>query len=381
MKKLRTITLSLVLAACTREGPKTVAEAMRPTALPAAVADDLAFAGLAEGAAAQATYHRTAQRPVTLGPDTVPAETYAVMLDGLAAALAAGKGAEYLATCCKAYEVYGNDDWGEVKLTSYYEPLIKGSRTPTPEHSEALLRAPDDLLVIATGAFWEPIKDIGTMRGRMDPAKPNRVIPYHDRTAIYGGALAGRGLELAYVDPIDGFFMQVQGSGTVALDDGTELRVGYADQNGHPYSAIGKYLLDVIPKEKMSMDAIVNHLRTLDPVQRTALLAKNPSYVFFLERSGAPVTSNNTPVVAGRTIATDAKFFPKGTLAILSFEHPPVPPEAKPRRVTRLVFDQDTGGAIKGGGRVDLFWGRGAEAGRIAGAVNQKARLVYLAPR
>ncbi len=159
------------------------------------------------------------------------------------------------------------------------------------------------------------------------------------------------------------------------------IRVGCADQNGHPYVAIGGFLRDVIPKEQMGMDAIVRHLRTLTGEKRRTLLAANPSYVFFEVRKGAALTANTTSVLAGRTIATDARFFPKGALALLAFEKPAGDAATPGVAVTRLVIDQDTGGAIKGGGRVDLFWGRGAEAGRIAGSIHQTAKRRYLVPR
>src|SRR5690606_6704572 len=165
-----------------------------------------------------------------------------------------------------------------------------------------------------------------------------------------------------------------------------QLRVGYVGQNGHSYEPIGRYLWDVIPKEQMSLQKIERHLRSLTSEQRQELFNKNPSYVFFRELDQEAVTFMGSPVVPGRTIATDHGFFPKGSLALLQFERPHFnsPEDEEPaswQPVTRVVFDQDTGGAIRGPHRVDLFWGAGPEAKQASGVMKQKGRLVYFVPR
>ncbi len=361
--------LQMALGACTRAPLVDPSQAMRPKA-GVAIEDDMAYAELAAPLREQVAVLRKSGKSLRFGAKSIDAAAYAEKLEALILALDAGKGAEHLRAHFDTYEVYGGERWGEVKLTAYYEPIIQGAREATAQYSEPVMRRPDDLLAIATNQYWEPIKGVSSMRGRLDPKQKTRIIPYFTRDEIYKGALKERQLELAWVDPVDGFFMQIQGSGTIALDDGASLRVGYADQNGHPYKAIGSLLLDAIPKAKMSMDAIVAHLRGLDLAKRMELMAANPSYVFFDVRQGPAVTSNTTAAIPGRTIATDTKFFPKGAIALLQFDGK-----------TRVVIDQDAGGAIRGGGRVDLFWGRGAEAGKIAGAINQKATLHYLVPR
>lgn len=350
---------------------------MRPSSS-SDLSDDLNFDALTGVLQEQSAWLRKTNGTMHFGPKTVSAASYADKLDGLIDAIAGGGQAAttYLQQNFVLYDVYGADDWGKVRLTSYFEPVIKGSRRPTADHPEPVLKRPDDLLTIATNLYWDPIKGVSSMRGRMDPKKPNRVVPYFSRAEIAAGALKDRQLALAYVDPIEAFFMQVQGSGSIDFDDGATLRVGYADQNGHPYKAIGSLLLDVIPKEKMSMDAIVAHLHTLHAAARNKILDANPSYVFFEERHGPALTSNTTAAIGGRTIATDAKYFPKGALALLRF----IPP-GRTDKTARLVADQDSGGAIKGGGRVDLFWGRGKEAGSVAGTIDQTAELAYLVPR
>ena len=191
---------------------------------------------------------------------------------------------------------------------------------------------------------------------------------------------------MAWADPSDAFFVQVQGSGTVVLEDGKRLRVGYADQNGHKYESIGKFMVDVLPKGKISLQTIEAYLRGLSADQIRAYLFRNPSYVFFHEIDGEAVTSLGVPVIPGRTIATDGRYFPKGALAILDIDKPRFdsPTDEKPagtEHVSRWVLDTDTGGAIRGGGRVDLFWGNGPEAKRYAGQIKSPGRLVYLVPK
>ena len=197
--------------------------------------------------------------------------------------------------------------------------------------------------------------------------------------------LRKRRLEWCYVRPVDAFFLQIQGSGTVLLPKRRSLRLGYAGQNGHAYRSLGNFLLDVIPLEEMTLQSIEAHLATLTPRRQQELFNKNPSYVFFKRLKEHALTYMELPATAGRTVATDARFFPKGALALLSFEKPvfsspeAVRPESR-QSVSRLVLDQDVGGAIKGGGRLDLFWGRGKEAKQHAGVVNAHGQLYYIAP-
>jgi len=191
---------------------------------------------------------------------------------------------------------------------------------------------------------------------------------------------------LAWVDPIDAFFLEIQGSGVVKFPNGKELRLGYAAQNGHPYVPIGKHLIGVIPKEKITLRAIEDHLRSLPPEESRKIMNLNPSYVFFRKLQGAGLTYFGTEVSAGRTIATDQAFFPKGALAYLEFEKPNFSSavDAEPvswTKTARFVFDQDTGGAIRGPHRVDLFWGKGSDAKQAAGVMKGKGRLVYMVPR
>ncbi|MGZ3651984.1 MAG: MltA domain-containing protein [Bdellovibrionota bacterium] len=298
--------------------------------------------------------------------------------------------------------VYGGDSAGEVLSTGYFDAALKGSRKQGGAFTEPLYRAPSDMVSVDLKAFADRLPDLKSLqslllesvsktpswRGRLvkEGAIP-RVVPYYSRSEIQRErVLAKRGLEIVYVDPIDEFFLEIQGSGTVSLDGGKEIRVGYDSQNGAPYTPIGRFLWDIIPKEKMSMQRIRAHLTTLDRGRQQDLFDKNASYVFFKELRGAPVTYCGAEVTPNRTIASDQGLFPKGVLEFLIvdepvFAHPgdldPTSWEPRPR----WVFDQDTGGAIRGGGRIDLYTGRGFDAERVAGVMKRPGKLWGLAPK
>lgn len=395
--KLAWFLVALWLASCASRAPlKKRQDALRPAAAPA-LGDDLNLIPLAGAVRAQAQTHKreaNAGTKLTFGPRTISREEYAFGLETFARLTESIPDREALFNEVKRwfefYEVYGNDSWSEVLVTSYFEPEIRGASRRTKEYTQPLLRAPADLIEVATSKYDDRFSEGGTMRGRL-VASPNaasklQLVPYFSRDEIDRlGVLGNRGLELCWVDPIDAFFMQIQGSGTVVLDSGKRLRLGYADQNGHKYESIGKFMLDVLPKDKITLQTIESHLRSLPEPQYRAYLNRNPSYVFFQERTNEPLTLYGTPAVAGRTIATDTRFFHKGTLAFLVFEKPrfETPDSVEPaawEKVGRFVVDDDTGGAIKGGGRVDLFWGSGADARRHAGQIKRTGKLYYLVP-
>lgn len=384
----------LLVAGCTRPPLKEAKRALRPVAAPD-LQDDMGLAALgttleehvaflaqlpnemvmrfAERTISLADYRKSLEHLIALTRQGLPEEqVYAAIEDGF-----------------EFYEVYGGDRWGEVRLTSYYEAQMPGSPKKTEEFPTPLLSRPDDLVEVAAGKYDERLRDVGTLRGKLTRDKDRGrdvLVPYHTRSEIDGGALKNRKLELCWVNPIDAFFMQIQGSGTIDLPEGKQLRLGYSDQNGHMYNSIGRFLKEVIPIEKMSMFTIESHLRTLSPEKLKSILDRNPSYVFFRELDGPPLTSFGNKVFAGRTIATDTRYFPKGALGFLKFKKPvfETPTAQEPldwEETSRFVLDQDTGGAIRGGGRVDLFWGSGPEAKRYAGFLKDRARLYYLAPK
>jgi len=282
------------------------------------------------------------------------------------------------------YEVYGRNEWSEVFITSYFEPMISGSLKQTPIHTLPLYAAPADLLTVVLEDFDPKFKGERKLKGRV---VGKSFVPYFSRTQIDKmNALQNRKLELCWVDPIDGYFLQVQGSGTVDLGNGVQIHVNYAESNGHKYDSLGNHLKTVIPLEQLNLHTIETYLRARPAGEIQDYLNLNPSYVFFKTAEQTALTFLGVPATDGRTIATDNRYFPKGALAFLEFQKPVFesPEQAVPVRTeetARFVLDQDIGGAITGGGRVDLFWGRGAEAKHYAGAMKFPGRLYYLAPK
>jgi len=203
--------------------------------------------------------------------------------------------------------------------------------------------------------------------------------PYYSRAAIDDGALAGRNLELVWVtDPIDAFFLQIQGSGRIRLSDGSLMRVGYAGQNGHSYFAIGRDLIrrGVMTSETISLQAIDAWLRD-HPDEAPALMNRNPSYVFFRRLDGPIVGAQGVPLTPGRSLAVDRAYYPLGLPLWLDAEHP-IDPNT---RIRRLMIAQDTGGAIKGPVRGDYFWGHGRDAREKAGRMKSRGQMFVLVPR
>jgi membrane-bound lytic murein transglycosylase A len=282
-----------------------------------------------------------------------------------------------------AFAPFAVTDGGKAEglFTGYYEPLLSGSRAPDARYRHPLYRRPADLVSVDLGQF-DPELAGRRIAGRVEDG---RLRPYADRAAIDGGALAGRDLELLWVDdPVDRFFLEIQGSGQVRLADGGTVRVGYADQNGRPYRAIGKDLIEAgaIPRERMSMQAIRAWLEA-NPDQAPGMMAKNGSYVFFRElpelaTAPGPLGAQGVPLTPGRSLAVDRKFLPLGAPLWLDTTAP-FPDGDRPLR--RLVVAQDTGGAIRGPVRGDVFWGADALAEHVAGHMKSPGRLFILLPR
>jgi membrane-bound lytic murein transglycosylase A len=268
----------------------------------------------------------------------------------------------------------------DVLFTGYYQPVIEGSLISTAEYRYPLYGKPADLIAaeqvtLSPGTKTERI--VGRLEGE-------NLVPYYSRREIDDlGSLRGRGYEIAWLkDPIDLFFLHIQGSGILKLPDGRRVGVGYAAQNGRAYRSIGRLLIDdgKIPEEEMSMQRLRRYLRE-HPEEMSEILAYNESYVFFRFVEG-PLGSLEVPVTAGRSIATDPRLFPKGALAFIETQEPVI--DAAGRLVgwkpfSRIVLNQDAGGAIRGFQRVDLFFGTGDEAAAAAGYMNSRGRLYFLA--
>jgi membrane-bound lytic murein transglycosylase A len=269
------------------------------------------------------------------------------------------------------------DESIDVLFTGYYQPVLAGSLTPSAEYRYPIYGKPADLTAT-------PPVTIAASDGarQQDP-----LTPYYSRQQIdEGGALTGRGLEIAWVkDPVDLFFLHIQGSGIISLPDGGRLSVGYAGQNGRPYRSIGRLLIDngKIAKEEMSMQRLRRYLAD-HPEEQNDIFAYNESYVFFRVLgvlNGGPLGSLEVPLTAGRSIATDSRLFPKGALAVIQTAIPIIGPAGELagwRPVTRWVLNQDTGGAIRGLQRADIYFGSGDQAGALAGYMNRPGRLYFL---
>ena len=256
-------------------------------------------------------------------------------------------------------------------VTGYYEPLLHGSRTRSATYSQAVLGVPSDLLTIELADVLPDLKSM-RLRGRL---QGNKVVPYYSRADIVGREKEYADRVLLWVDDaVELFFLQIQGSGRVKLPDGKLVRIGYADQNGHPYQSVGRVLIErgELTPDQASMQSIQAWART-NPAKLDELLNSNPSYVFFRE---VPATANvnegpqgalGVPLTSERSIAVDARNVPLGAPVFLSTTRPN---SNLPLR--RLMLAQDTGGAIRGVVRADFFWGFGGEAG--AGRAHEAAR-------
>lgn len=278
------------------------------------------------------------------------------------------------------YRSVGSDGEGAVLMTGYYEPVMAARRKPIPPYVNPLYGLPADLVKIDLRLFGKDLPKrrlVGRVTGR-------QVVPYPDRDQIeHGQALKGKAPILAYLaDPVESFFLHIQGSGQVVFADGDRLRLGYAASNGHPYRSIGALLIaeGLLDRHKVSMQSIQSFL-VANPDQRRRILGHNPSYVFFrtLPATGGPLGCYNTQVTGGRSIATDRRVFPGAALVFINGYLPGPGNQAIP--FSRFVFNQDTGGAIRGAGRLDLYFGTGREAGNFAGRMKHRGVMYFLAPR
>lgn len=263
-------------------------------------------------------------------------------------------------------------------VTGYYEPLIRGSLTRESARQAPIRARPADLLVIDLASVEPKLQGL-RLRGRVDG---QRVVPYYDREALTGRPLASNEILGWADDPVDLFFMEIQGSGRLALRDGSQLRIGYADQNGHPYRAIGRNLIDrgALKSTEVTAPAIKQWLRQ-NPATAPAVMNSNPSQVFFRVLPGQPDPGAGppgamaVPLTPMRSVAVDRRQIPLGTMLFVSTTHP-----VTGAPIERFMVAQDTGGAIVGTKRLDVFWGTGPEAGDTAGRMKAPARIWMLVP-
>lgn len=265
-------------------------------------------------------------------------------------------------------------------FTGYYEPTLQGSRRPTERYRVPLYVRPPELVAVDLGEFREDLSG-RRIAGRVEGQS---LVPFADRTDIHEGALQGRDLELLWVDdPVDAFFLEIQGSGVVDLETGERVRVGYAAQNGHPYYAIGRELVarGAMPVEEVSMQSIRRWLEE-NPEQAVDVMRTNASYVFFreLDRDGS-LGAQGVVLTPGRSLAVDRAFWPLGVPMWLDTRVPATDPSQAPQLLQRVMVAQDTGGAIRGPVRGDVFFGPGDDAAARAGRMRSEGRLWVLLPK
>jgi membrane-bound lytic murein transglycosylase A len=273
-----------------------------------------------------------------------------------------------------------NNARAEGLFTGYYEPELAGSRNRGGRFTVPIHARPDDLVTVDLGRFRDDLKG----RRIAGLVKGGRLQPYASRADIDAGALAAKTRVLAWVDdPIAAFFLHVQGSGRVALEDGDTLRVGYAGHNGHPYVAIGRELIarGELSRAEVSLQTIRAWLAA-HPDEAAAVMALNPSYIFFRPLKGdGPVGAQGVALTPGRSLAVDRRYFPLGLPLWLDASAPAAEAGAPDQPLRRLMVAQDTGGAIRGPVRGDVFWGHGAEAEAVAGRMKHPGRYFVLLPK
>jgi membrane-bound lytic murein transglycosylase A len=267
-----------------------------------------------------------------------------------------------------------------ILFTGYYQPVVKASLVPTAEYAYPIYGKPADM-IIAEQVKLTPAMSAEKVFGRLEAEK---FIPYYSRREIdQQGILRGRGYEIAWVEnPVDLFFLHIQGSGVLQLPDGRRLHVGYAAANGRPYRSIGRLLIDSgkVPQEEMSMQRLRRYFAE-HPEEQNDIMAYNESYIFFRLLEEGPLGSLEVPLTPGRSIATDARLFPKGALAFATAEMPIVDGAGQLngwQPFSRFVFNQDSGGAIRGAQRADLYFGTGTDAGAAAGYMNRPGKLYFV---
>lgn len=280
----------------------------------------------------------------------------------------------------RVYRSIGGDGRGRMLFTGYYEPYLRGSLTPDDRYRYPVYALPSDLMVVDLAPFGDAYKGKRIV-GRLDG---DTLVPYPDRRAIEADPDFDRLAEpIAWVDDrIDLFFLQIQGSGRIYLTDGGFIRVHYHGSNGRPYRSIGRLLIDQgkIPADEMSMQRLRQYLNT-HPDEVDAVLDYNPSYVFFKTERSGPLGAINVDLTAGRSVAVDRRIFPMAAPAFLKTRIPEV--DGNGRIVRWIAFsafalNQDTGGAIRGPGRVDIFWGNGPYAGIAAGHMQEHGAFYLL---
>jgi membrane-bound lytic murein transglycosylase A len=379
----------LLLSGCTLFKAPPAVEAppdlvkLSPFSYPA-LNDDLDYEGLDRSIQMSLTYLKKipADRVLAFGSDAYPVSHLIRSLEVFGGFIQDKPSVDRLdAMVRKDFFVYRAGGASEkVLFTGYYEPELNGSLTETPIYRYPVYSRPDDLVTVDLSAFSSRYAG-ETITGRYTG---QTLVPYYDRKTIENrDFFTGRASVLVWVDdPVALYFLQVQGSGKVKLDEGGMLNVHYHTGNGHPYRSVGKILIEQgkIPRAEMSMQAIRAYLKD-HPDERESILNANSSYVFFKTEVDGPLGNLNVPLTPGRSIAVDKKIFPAAALVYIQAQKPVVN-EAEQidnwEELGRFVLNQDTGGAITGSGRADIFWGNGPYAELAAGHLQHRGEMYFL---
>jgi membrane-bound lytic murein transglycosylase A len=382
--------LLLLLLACAPEvkPPVTAPQALvklQPHQFPD-FSDDMSYGSLEIAVNQSLDYLKRldASTPFRFGPDTFTASHLARSIKAFHELIKESPAADTLRKAIETsfwvYRSVGSDGQGKVLFTGYYEPVLRGSLHPSPDHPYPLYRKPDDWVTVDLGLF-NPKYAGERIVGRY---ANQTVIPCYSREDIDSeGHLRRKGCELLWVsDRVDLFFLHIQGSGRVLLDDGTALHVNYDCSNGRPYRSVGRLLIDEgnILEDEISMQRIRAYLEN-HPEETERVFNHNESYVFFRLVDQGPRGAIEVVLTPGRSVATDKDLFPKAAVAFIQTDKPLVDEDGTIRSwetFGRFVLNQDTGGAIRGPGRADLFWGTGPYAETAAGHMKHHGMLHFL---
>jgi membrane-bound lytic murein transglycosylase A len=384
-----TVALALFLAGCPvpiKKAPQELAMVRKSTFSYPDFSDDLEFEGLEFSISKSLDYLQRvpADRTYQFGKDHYDAEHLIKSLQYFLDFIRTGPSSKELKKFIRSnfivYQSVGRDQKGEVLFTGYYEPHLSGRLYRDEEYRYPIYALPNDLIEIDLSAFDEKYEGesiVGRYTGQT-------VVPYYDRQQIdEEDALVGKAAPLAWIkDPVDVFFLQIQGSGKIFLNTGEVINVHYHGTNGRPYRSIGRLLIEEqkIPKEEMSMQKIRSYLQA-HPEEMAPVLNHNPSYVFFKLEPEGPLGYINVLLTPGRSVALDKRIFPPAALAYIRTKKPVVNGAGQIDSwadCNRFVLNQDTGGAIRGPGRADLFWGNGPYAEIAAGHLAHTGKLYFL---
>ncbi len=287
---------------------------------------------------------------------------------------------QFFETMFQPFELVSSDGPQTGLITGYYEPVIRGSRKPSRSYRYPVLGVPDDLITVDLASVVPDVRGL-RLRGRI---VGHKLVPYYSRGEIDSLAQSLPAPALAWAaDPVELFFLQIQGSGQIQFENGERMRVGYADQNGYPFRSLGRYLVDKgeLTLDQASMQGI-KAWAAANPAKLQEALNQNPSYVFFRELPPSPSPDQGppgalgVPLTPGYSLAVDRRFVPLGAPVYLATTYP-----LSDQALERLAVAQDTGGAIHGAVRADFFWGTGPEAGALAGRMRQQGMMWLLWPR